>query len=137
MSEMSIGELAKDTGVNVQTVRYYERRGLLAPPHRTRAGYRRYNDESVRQVRFIKRAQGLGFTLKEISELLTLRADPETTCADVKTRAQAKIEDIDGKLRLLQAMRQALAELAETCDGRGDGYCPILKSLDDCEGCDI
>ncbi len=130
MSEMSIGELAKDTGVNVQTVRYYERRGLLAPPARTRAGYRRFNAEAARQVRFIKRAQGIGFTLKEIHDLLTLRADPDTSCADVKARAQAKILDIDGKLRLLQAMRQALAELAESCDGRGDGHCPILNSLD-------
>jgi len=133
MSEMSIGELAKDTGVNVQTVRYYERRGLLAPPDRTRAGYRRFNEEAVRQVRFIKRAQGLGFTLKEIHELLTLRADPETTCTDVKARAQAKIEDIDSKLQLLKAMKQALAELAETCDGRGGSHCPILDSLDGVE----
>ena len=129
MSEMSIGELAKDTGVNVKTVRYYERRGLLAPTNRTRAGYRRFDTEVAQQVRFIKRAQGLGFTLKEIHELLTLRADPDTTCADVKTRAQTKIQDIDDKLRLLQAMRQALAKLAETCDGRGGNHCPILESL--------
>ena len=133
MPDMSIGELARDTGVNVETVRYYERRGLLAPPARTRAGYRKFDSEAVRQIRFIKRAQGLGFTLKEIHELLTLRADPETTCADVKTRAQAKIEDIDGKLRLLSAMRQALAELAETCGGHGESHCPILDSLNGVE----
>jgi Hg(II)-responsive transcriptional regulator len=131
MAEMSIGELAKDTGVNVETVRYYERRGLLAPPNRTRAGYRQFNHEAARQVRFIKRAQGLGFTLKEIHDLLTLRADPDTTCADVKARAQAKIQDIDAKLQLLQGMRHALADLAETCDGQDDRSCPILDCLDD------
>lgn len=131
MTELSISELARDTGVNVQTVRYYERRGLLAPPRRTRAGYRRFDALAARQVRFIKRAQGLGFTLKEVHDLLKLRADPETTCADIKTRARAKIKDIDGKLKLLTAMRQALAELADTCDGQSGGHCPILKSLDD------
>ncbi len=132
MSDMSIGELAKDTGVNVETVRYYERRGLLAPPQRTRAGYRRFNPEAARQVRFIKRAQSLGFTLKEIHDLLTLRADPETTCTDVKTRAQAKIEDIDDKLQLLTAMRQTLSNLVDTCDvGQDTGRCPILNSLEE------
>lgn len=133
MPDMSIGELARDTGVNVETVRYYERRGLLSPPPRTRTGYRRFNAEAARQIRFIKRAQGLGFTLKEIHDLLTLRADPDTTCADVKTRAQAKIEDIDSKLRLLNEMRRALAELAETCGGQGEGHCPILDCLDGLE----
>lgn len=133
MPDMSIGELARDTGVNVETVRYYERRGLLSPPPRTRTGYRRFNAEAARQIRFIKRAQGLGFTLKEIHDLLTLRADPDTTCADVKTRAQAKIEDIDSKLRLLNEMRRALAELAETCGGQDEGHCPILDCLDGLE----
>jgi len=133
MPDMSIGELARETGVNVEPVRYYERRGLLAPSARTRAGYRKFDTEAARQIRFIKRSQSLGFTLKEIHELLTLRADPETTCADIKTRAQAKIEDIDDKLRLLSAMKQALTELAGTCDGRGDGHCPILDSLDSME----
>jgi Hg(II)-responsive transcriptional regulator len=137
IGEMSIGELARSTGVNVETVRYYERRGLLAPPSRTRAGYRRFDPEAARQVRFIKRAQGLGFTLKEIQDLLTLRADPDTTCADVKHRAQVKIKDIDSKLELLTAIRQTLSELVDICDGgQGTGRCPILNSLEDCRCCD-
>jgi MerR family mercuric resistance operon transcriptional regulator len=118
--------------VNLETVRYYERRGLLARPPRTAAGYRAFAPEAVRRLRFVKRAQALGFSLKEIKDLLSLRAMPKAQCADVRARAAAKITEIDAKIRTLQAMRKALQRLTAACSGRGSvSQCPILESLDE------
>ncbi|HEY0970717.1 MAG TPA: MerR family transcriptional regulator [Gemmatimonadales bacterium] len=128
---MRIGELARHAGVNVQTVRYYERRGLLDDPRGRGDGYREYGADTLERLRFIKRAQELGFTLSEIEELLTLRLDPHTTAADVKARAEEKIVEIEGKLRDLERIRHALTHLAGRCrGGRGPtGDCPLLDAL--------
>lgn len=131
MENLKIGEVARRAGVNLQTIHYYERRGLLPEPPRTPSNYRLYPEDTVRRVRFVKRAQELGFTLKEIEELLSLRASPRSRCADVRRRAQAKMDDIDGKIRALQGMRKALGKLIGECSGKGPvSECPILETLD-------
>jgi len=130
MNGLRVGEVARRAGVNLQTVHYYERRGLLPTPPRTDANYRSYPAGAVLRVRFIKRAQELGFTLKEIEELLSLRATPRAGCADVRGRAEAKVRDIDEKIRTLEAMRRALTKLVGECSGRGPVTdCPILEAL--------
>ena len=124
------GELAKQGGVKLETIRYYERQGLLLKPPRSAAGYRLFSPESVRRVRFIKRAQELGFSLKEINELLALRIAPNSTRADVRKRAATKIADIEEKVKHLGAMRKVLVQLTESCCGNGPASdCPILESL--------
>ncbi|MCA1600069.1 MAG: heavy metal-responsive transcriptional regulator [Acidobacteria bacterium] len=131
MERLNIGELAKRGRVNLETVRYYEREGLLPKPPRSPAGYRVFPPDAVRRIRFIKRSQELGFSLKEIKELLALRVAPHTTSADVRKRAEAKIEDIEEKVKSLRAMKKALARLTATCGGKGSASdCPILESLD-------
>jgi MerR family mercuric resistance operon transcriptional regulator len=131
MGNLTIGQLARMAQVNVETVRYYERRGLMPEPPRRDSGYRQYSEPDVIRIKFIKRAQTLGFTLKEISELLSLRIDPNTTCADVKRRAEVKIADMEEKIKALQRMKKALTKLASTCRGRGPmSECPILEVLD-------
>mgnify|MGYP003527229469 CR=1 FL=1 len=130
MGTLTIGRLAKKAQVNIETVRYYERRGLLPEPPRRQSGYRQYSENDVSRLLFIKRAQTLGFTLKEILELLSLRVDPNTTCGDVKRRAEAKIADIEEKTLALKKMKKALTKLAATCKGRGPtSECPILEML--------
>ena len=128
---MTIGQLAREAGVNVQTVRYYERRRLLPAPARRASGYRAYDAAALARLRFIRRAQELGFTLAEIAELLALRLDPRTTAADVKARANRKIADVDRKLRDLERIRGALTHLAGSCrGGRGPtGECPLVEAL--------
>ena len=124
------GQLAQEADVNVETLRYYERKGILPEPSRSESGYRLYSREDVARIRFIKRAQELGFSLKEISELLTLRVDPDTTCGDVKERTEARIKDVEEKIRDLQKMKRALSQLAESCNGRGPtSECPILDAM--------
>jgi DNA-binding transcriptional MerR regulator len=117
--------------VPLDTVRYYERRGLVAPPPRTPAGYRQYPVDAVRRVRFIKRAQALGFTLEEIADLLALRVTPEGGCEAVERQAQATITRFDAKLAELARMRSVLARLATECRGPHlPNECPILAVLD-------
>lgn len=131
MRAMTIGQVAKRSGVGVETVRFYERKGLLDAPPRRESGYRQYSQEVIRRIQFIKRSKDLGFSLKEIGELLSLRVDPQTSCGEVKERAEAKIAAIDTKLRELRRMKAALVQLAVTCDGHGPiGQCPILEALD-------
>ena len=108
---LRIGELAERGEVNLQTIRYYEREGLLPEPPRLSSGYRVYPDSAVRRVRFIKRAQEIGFSLAEIRELLALRIDAHRESAEVRGLAQAKIADIEGKIRTLKAMKTALHRL--------------------------
>src|SRR5881397_1489109 len=119
MEGLRSSELASQGGVNRETVRYYERRGLLPKPPRTAAGYRTFDADAVRRLRFIKQAQALGFSLKEIRELFALRFDPRASCADVRRRAEAKIADIDEKLRALRAMKRTLLRITAACAGRG------------------
>lgn len=131
MDALTIGKLAKQANVHVETVRYYERRGLIPRPRRTVANYRLYSPENLRQMKFIKQAQALGFSLKEIKTLLTLRATPRARCADVRGHASQKIEDIDAKIRALARMRNALQHLLDECSGKGPATeCPILESLE-------
>lgn len=131
MESLTIGQVARSAGVGVETVRFYEREGLIAEPPRRPSGYRQYPPDVVRRIRFIKRAKDLGFTLAEIGELLSLRIAPETTCADVRDRAVVKIADIDGKLLALQRMKEALVRLTKACTGSGPTTeCPILEALD-------
>ena len=99
---MTISELAKACGVGVETIRYYERRGLIPDPRPKKVGYREFSSEDVRRVRFVKQAQALGFTLKEIAELLALKVSPSSTCKDVRAVARAKLQDIEEKLEALQ-----------------------------------
>lgn len=131
MKALTIGEVARRAGVGVETVRFYERRGLIAEPARRASGYRQYGSETVDRLRFIRQAKELGFTLAEIQDLLSLRVDPASTCADVKGRAEAKIADIDEKIRTLQRMKRALVKLTRACGGDGPSSdCPILESLE-------
>ncbi len=131
MGSLTIGQLAKKALVNVETVRYYERRGLIPKPSRRGSGYRQYSQDTITRIRFIKRAQELGFSLKEISELLSLRVDPDTTCGDVKRRADLKIADIEEKIQTLQRIKKALSKLVTLCSGQGPtSECPIMGVLD-------
>ena len=131
---LTIGELAKAAEVGVETIRFYEREGLIAQPPRPRAGYRRYLPETVRRVRFIRRAKDLGFSLKEIGQLLALRVAPETTCAEVRALARSKISNIETRIGDLQRIQRVLERLARTCRGTGPtSECPILDLLDEDE----
>lgn len=131
MDALTIGKVAKQAGVGIETIRFYEREGLIAEPPRRESGYRQYPPQTVDRVRFIKRAKELGFSLREIRELLSLRAKPSAGCADVLKRARKKTDDIDERIRTLQAMRRALSKLMSECTGRGPvSECPILDALD-------
>jgi MerR family transcriptional regulator, copper efflux regulator len=117
--------------VHVETLRYYERRGLVEIPRRSTSNYRLYPKDAVRRVRFIKRAQELGFSLKDIKELLSLRATPEAGCHEVRAYAAAKIKDIEDKISALTTMKHALSTLVTECSGEGPlSDCPILESLE-------
>ncbi|HEX9728064.1 MAG TPA: MerR family DNA-binding protein [Gemmatimonadales bacterium] len=127
---LTIGRVAASAGVNLQTVRYYERRGLLPAPPRSRAGYRQYGGDTVSRLRFIKRAQELGFQLEEIKELLDLRVEHGDACTAVEAKAQAKIDTVDGKIRELRRLRAVLASLVASCAARElTADCPILETL--------
>src|SRR6266436_3871726 len=122
---------AKKAGVNLETVRFYERRGLLPRPPRSSSGYRLFPADAARRLRFIRRAQELGFSLKEIGELLSLRVSRRTTSAEIRAKAEAKIADIEGKIRSLESMKKTLRKLTTVCDGCAPlADCPILESLD-------
>lgn len=125
-----IGQVAAEAGVNVQTLRFYERRGLLAAPARQRSGYRAYPAETVRLVQFIKRAQELGFTLLEVEDLLQLQDDSAASCSEARTLAEAKLKAIDRKLRDLRAIKRALETLTTTCGNSAGRRCPILDALE-------
>lgn len=133
-SAVTIGRLAKAAGVNIQTIRYYERLKLLAPTARRPSGYRLYGAAEVQRLRFIKNAQKLGFTLREIVDLLNLRVSSAARCGDVQRRAQAKLAHVEAKVHDLEALAQALKDLIRACRaGQPTNRCPILKSLEDKE----
>ena len=130
MRPLHTGELARQAGVNVETLRFYEREGLLAEPPRRPSGYRAYPPEAVDLVLFIQRAKQLGFSLKEVKELLALREVPRATCGDVVVIAERKVADIDAKISDLRAMRVALTKLLKECPGSAPiAQCPIIESL--------
>jgi MerR family mercuric resistance operon transcriptional regulator len=131
MKSLTIGHLARDAGVNLETVRYYERRGLLQEPPRSASGYRLFPADAARRLRFIRRAQELGFSLKEIRELLSLRLSRSSTSKDIRARAEAKMADIEAKIRSLESMKKTLRKLTNVCHGCMPlAKCPILESLD-------
>lgn len=128
---MTIGEMAKNAGVGVETVRFYEREGLLPEPPRRSSGYRQYSPEALRRLQFIRRTKELGFSLEEIRDLMELRVDPHTSCGEVKRRAEDKITDIERKMAELGRMKKALGRLASSCSGRGPtSTCPILDAME-------
>ena len=130
MEKLSIGELAKQANVNIETIRYYERRGLLPEPPRNKSGHRQYPAEALKRTDFIKRCQVLGFSLKEITEILELRITPESTCADMQFRVGEKLTDVNKKIHELVHIRDALNRLVKKCTGKGPiGSCPILEEL--------
>jgi len=132
VSEMTIGQLAERTGVGIETIRYYERRSLMPEPPRTPSGYRKYGQEAVRKLLFIRQTQELGFTLKEIAELLELSVHPGASCMDVEGHAEHTIERIDRQISELRRMKKALNALTRACrEGRPTGECPILETLND------
>jgi len=124
------GEVARLSKVGLETVRFYETEGLIDEPPRKKSGYRQYPYDVVKRIRFIKHAKDLGFSLKEISELLSLRVDPKRSCGDVKEKAEMKLANIEQKIKSLQKMKQALRRLANSCKGRGPTTdCPIIEQL--------
>ena len=128
---MTIGELARRAGVNTQTVRFYEREGLIPEPGRGASGYRQYPPVMVERVRFIRAAKAVGFTLEEIAELLSLRVRRGASCADVRKRAESKVADIDAKLEALRRMRSVLAQMVASCSGRcAIRNCAILEAIE-------
>ena len=129
--ELTIGQLAKAASVNIQTVRYYERRRLLAPAKRRESGYRVYHEDALRKLRFIKNAQALGFTLEEIRSLLHLRSGGVESCGRVRRKAAAHARDVRERIERLRAMERVLSRLVRTCRRRGrTAECVILQSLE-------
>ncbi|MGH8661823.1 MAG: heavy metal-responsive transcriptional regulator [Burkholderiales bacterium] len=128
---LTIGKVAHSAGLAIDTVRYYEREGLIEKPARSVSGYRHYRPDVIARLRFIRQAKELGFTLSEIRELLTLKVAPGKSCADVKSRAEAKIADIEQRVARLNRMKGALRKLATACSGRGPtSECPILDAIE-------
>lgn len=127
---MKIGELGKQCRVNIDTIRYYERQGLLPQPQRRTSGYRHYSSSDVERLRFVRRAKALGFTLEEIKELLAISDHREDDMADLKAAAAAKLNDVEAKLAELTRVRDGLHTLIEACPGKGAlAQCPILNAL--------
>lgn len=127
---MRIGEAARAAGVGVETIRYYERRGLIARPARpVRGGARSYPEETIARIRFIREAQTIGFSLREIKELASLELDPDADCGEVKARAKAKLDEVNRKIAGLGAMRVKLEQVLVACPGRGRlDQCAILAA---------
>ena len=132
MKTMTISKIAKESGVGVETVRFYERKGLVQqPPKPSTGGYRIYPAETVERIRFIRQAQELGFSLREIKELLSLRTDPATDCADVRERAQVKLNEITRKIDLMKGIQTALEKLIAACPGQGAlQVCSIIDGIE-------
>ncbi|MEX2528082.1 MAG: MerR family DNA-binding protein [Gemmatimonadota bacterium] len=129
--DLLIGELADAADVGVETIRFYEREGLLPEPPRSDAGYRLYNTEAVRRVRFIRKAKDLGFTLSETKDLLELRVTDGSACDDVAERTRRKIAAVEGRIRELNRIRHVLHHLIDACANRvATAECPILEILE-------
>ncbi|MBF8436115.1 MerR family transcriptional regulator [Halanaerobiaceae bacterium Z-7014] len=132
MSEITIGELADRVEINIETIRYYEREGIIPEPPRNKSGYRIYSREDITRLEFIKTAKMLGFSLQEISELLSLSVDQDSDFKEVRRRVQEKVEVIDKKIENLKRMRKILTELITACDTeKTTDRCPILKGIEE------
>ena len=131
MSALTIGQVAKRVGIGIETIRFYEHKGLIEDPPRKESGYRQYGEKDIKRRAFIQHAKTLGFSLKEINELLSIRARPEANTREVKEIASAKLVDINNKIKLLQRMQQTLEKLVDQCPGEGPTCeCPILEALE-------
>jgi MerR family copper efflux transcriptional regulator len=131
METFTIGQLAKRANVNLETIRFYERRGLLPEPPRNKSGHRQYFFKDLRRTEFIKRTQSLGFSLQEIFDLLSFKVESDKTCGDVKKKVKAKLIDVEEKIKTLKRMREVLQRLEADCPGKGSlNECPILETLD-------
>ncbi len=132
MKALTISKAARAAGVGVETIRFYERRGLIEqPPKPVSVGYRVYSPDTVRRIQFIRQAQQFGFSLHEIQELLSLRARPSSDCSDVREKAAAKVKEVDRKIAELEKIRAALEEVISVCPGRGAvKACTILEALE-------
>jgi len=128
---LTIGKVAKATGISVEAIRFYEKQGLLANVDRTASGYRQYPPETVKRIRFIQHAKDAGFTLGEIGELLQLRQSKRDSCARIRDRANLKLQDVERRLQDLNVIRDALAGLVNRCDKNDNmGECPIIEALE-------
>jgi len=128
---MRIGQIAKETGLNVQSIRFYEREGLLPSVDRSTSGYRIYQKDSIQRIQFIKHAQEVGFSLKEISELLSLKVNPDGSCHMVQQIAAEKLKQLEERLESIERMKLTLSSMMEMCDeGLPARACPILEALD-------
>ncbi|OOF22173.1 Cu(I)-responsive transcriptional regulator [Salinivibrio proteolyticus] len=126
---MKIQQVAEKTGLTTKTIRFYEQKGLITPPHRADNGYRDYRAQHVSELQMIRRARLVGFTLEESADLLALSRDPSLRSADVKARAESKLMEIDEKIAELAAMKTTLQALTQACPGDGDAQCPIIEAL--------
>ena len=130
MDFISIGQVAKKTGFGIETIRFYERKGLIAEPPRKESGYRQYDNDTVKRLMFIKQAKTLGFSLAEIDELFALEIKPGVTSKEVKKLAQNKLEDIEVKLNMLKQIQRTLKKLITECDGQSSfNQCPIINAI--------
>ncbi len=131
MERLTIGRLAQKTGLGRETIRYYERRGLISPPPRSASGYRDYPQEAIGVLGFIKGAQALGFTLREVAELQALIGESKAVCGDMRDRALLKLEDIETKIKRLRSIRQSLKKIIKACPGKGPlSECSIVVGLE-------
>ena len=138
MTTLTIGRAARAAGVNIETIRFYERRGLVPQPRKPQDGYRLYPADTVERIRFIRKAQQIGFSLREIEELLSLRVHPDADCADVRERAEAKIAEVDRKIAELERVRIALEKVKASCPGHGAlAGCTVLEALEISEPADL
>ena len=129
MNGLTISELAKNAGVNIETIRYYERLGLISEPPRTESGYRIFSPEVIQRIKFIKRSQDLGFSLSEINKLLTLTESEGFSCWEVRQFASQKLEEIELKIRDLQNIKSVLQDLSSKCSEGSINGCPIIERL--------
>lgn len=130
--EMKIGELSSLSGLSIDTIRFYEKQGLIPPTRRTESNYRMYDTSTAQRLIFIRKARDLGFTLQEIGQLLALSEDHSAGAGDVKKRAQEKLRDLDRRIAEMEEMRRSLERLVSACSGKGDrAHCPILAALAD------
>ena len=131
MDPMTRSEMAKRSGVNIETLRYYEKRKLIDPPPRSNTGYRLYSADDLLKIRFIKNAKGLGFTLKEIAELMKLRVRQNSGCESVLAKAKLKKSEVTDKIKDLQSMKKVLDQLIRKCERSVPTEdCPILESFE-------
>lgn len=133
MANLTIGKLAEATGVKVETIRYYERAGLIAPPARTTGNYRAFGPADLARLRFVRRTRDLGFTLEEVRAMLDLAEQRERSCATIDAIAAAHLREVDRKIADLQGLRRELSTITKSCAGGTMGECRILEAFNDCE----